>query len=311
MTSTSDLASPAARASERSDRIPDIIGEIKDRYASLRPAEQSVADAVLADVQEAVRASNGEIADRAGVSQPTVTRFCRSIGCAGVRDFKLQLAQSLAVGETFLAIDTPETPAGELPPFWHSVLGEARGAIREVERQVNPDDVLAAAEMLAGAGRVATFGVGGSSSTLAIEAQVRLFRYGLAVDCSLEPYMARMTAATLRPGNVLLAFSATGRTPEVVEAIEIANHYGAGTIAITRPGSPVADAASVALTVAVGEYPDALTPTASRFAFLAILDVISAATGYRLGPRARESLRRIKFNILPTRPGSGLEPLGD
>ena len=97
MTSTSDLASPAARASERPDRIPDIIGEIKDRYASLRPAEQSVADAVLADVQEAVRASNGEIADRAGVSQPTVTRFCRSIGCAGVRDFKLQLAQSLAV----------------------------------------------------------------------------------------------------------------------------------------------------------------------------------------------------------------------
>ena len=99
--------------------------------------------------------------------------------------------------------------------------------------------------------------------------------------------------------------------PEVVEAIEIANHYGAGTIAITRPGSPVADAASVALTVEVGEYPDALTPTASRFAFLAILDVIAAATGYRLGPKARESLRRIKFNILPTRPGSGLEPLGD
>ena len=31
---------------------------------------------------------------------------------------------------------------------------------------MNPDDVLAAAEMLAGAGRVATFGVGGSSTSI-------------------------------------------------------------------------------------------------------------------------------------------------
>jgi hypothetical protein len=73
--------------------VPDIIARIKDGYPDLRPAEQSVADAVLSDVQGAVDASNAEIATRAGVSQPTVTRFCRAIGCEGVRDFKLQLAR--------------------------------------------------------------------------------------------------------------------------------------------------------------------------------------------------------------------------
>ncbi len=301
----------ADNSEDRRDRLPDIIGRIKDSYADLRPAEQSVADAVLADVREAVRASNAEIALRAGVSQPTVTRFCRSIGCEGVRDFKLQLAQSLAVGETFLTSETLETPPGELPPFWLSVLGEARAAIREVERQVSPEDVLNAAEVLAGAERVATFGVGGSSASLALEAQVRLFRYGLAVEVCREPYMARMTAATLKPQDVFLAISATGRTPEVVEAVETANRYGVQTIAITRPGSPLAVAASIALTVRIGEYPDALTPSASRFAFLAILDVIAAGAGYQLGPRARENLRRIKFNIIHARPGEGLEPLGD
>ncbi len=292
-------------------RLPDIIGVIKDRYSELRPAEQSVADAVLSDVREAVRASNADIAQRAGVSAPTVTRFCRAIGCEGVRDFKLQLAQSLAVGEAFLTPAQPEIPVGELPPFWTSVLGEARAALVEVERQVSPDDVMAAAEVLAAAGRIATFGVGGSSASLALEAQVRLFRYGLAVDACREPYIARMTAATLRPGDAFLAISATGRTPEVVDAVEIANRYGARTIAITRPGSPLAEAASIALTVRIGEYPDALTPTASRFAFLAILDVTAAATGYRLGPKARENLRRIKFNIMHARPSDTLEPLGD
>lgn len=292
-------------------RRPDIIGVIKDRYSALRPAEQAVADAILSDVKEAVRASNGEIAARAGVSQPTVTRFCRAIGCEGVRDFKLQLAQSLAVGETFLALPVTDLPAGVLPPFWTSVLGEAQMALREVERQVSPADVLAAAEVLATATRIETFGVGGSSATLALEAQVRLFRYGLAVNACQEPYVARMTAATLKPGDVFLAISGTGQTPEVVDAVETANRYGARTIAITRPDSALASVAAIALTVRVEEYPEALTPTASRFAFLAILDVVAAATGYRLGPKARETLRRIKFNIIGARPSDGLEPLGD
>jgi DNA-binding MurR/RpiR family transcriptional regulator len=48
---------------------------------------------------------------------------------------------------------------------------------------------------------------------LADEAQVRLFRYGVPVTACREPYIARMTAATLKPGDVFLALSATGRTP--------------------------------------------------------------------------------------------------
>ena len=78
--------------------IPDILAIIKDSYSELRPAERRVADVVLADVTFAVDASNGEIAKRSETSEPTVTRFCRAIGCEGVRDFKLKLAQSTVVG---------------------------------------------------------------------------------------------------------------------------------------------------------------------------------------------------------------------
>ncbi|TIW12636.1 MAG: MurR/RpiR family transcriptional regulator, partial [Mesorhizobium sp.] len=69
-------------------RIPDIISLVKDSYGELRPAERRVADVVLDDVRFAVDASNAVLAQRAQVSEPTVTRFCRAIGCEGVRDFK-------------------------------------------------------------------------------------------------------------------------------------------------------------------------------------------------------------------------------
>ncbi len=51
--------------------------------------------------------------------------------------------------------------------------------------------------------------------------------------------------------------------------------------------------------------------SASRFAFLAIIDLVSVAVGYRLGASALETLRRVKYNVLSHRKGTELEPLGD
>ncbi len=291
--------------------IPDILAIIKDSYAELRPAERQVADVVLADVTFAVDASNAEIARRAEVSEPTVTRFCRSIGCDGVRDFKLKLAQSVVVGRLYLAQDNADTPFGEGSPLWGAVFAEARNAIAVVERSVDPAAVIKAAELVAGAHQVLVFGLGGSSTALAQETQNRLFRYGVVVQAHADPYVLKMTAATLRPNDIVIAISGTGRTREVIEVVELARHYRAKTICITAPNSELAALGDVTLAVEVPEYPDALKPTASRYAFLVIIDLLSSAVGYRLDAGARETLRRIKYTVLNHRKGKVLEPLGD
>ena len=310
------MAEPSRQGTESrptGTTVPDIIGQIHDRYAQLRPAEQAVADFVLADVQAAVYAANSDIAARAGVSAPTVTRFCRAIGCRGVRDFKLQLARSLVVGEIYLDAANATAvaaPAGAVQPSYiRSILAEARRAIDEVERQLDPAVLEQAAEILAAARRIVVIGVGGSSAALAHEAHNRLFRYGLTVTPTGDVYLARMIAASLHEGDAVIAISATGRTREVVEVLTLAQHYRARTIAITVPGSALAAAAEVALAVRIPEYPD--TPSASRIGFVKLLDLLAAATGYRIGAPARETLRRIKYNVLAHGDGSVLEPLGD
>lgn len=98
-------------------------------------------------------ASNGEIATRASVRQPTVMRFCRSVGCEGVRDFRLQLARTLAVGEAFLVQSAPQSGPGGTPPHGTSILSKAHGALHEVERQLSAVQVFAAADALAEAAR--------------------------------------------------------------------------------------------------------------------------------------------------------------
>ena len=300
-----------AGAEAYSKPIPDILSIIKDTYADLRPAERRVADVVLSDVSFAVDASNAEIARRAEASEPTVTRFCRAIGCDGVRDFKLKLAQSVVVGRLYL------TPAGEAPattdgsPLWSTVFGEARNAIAAVERSVDPAEIVKAAEMVASAHQVLVFGLGGSSTWLAHETQNRLFRYGVVAQAHSDPYILKMIAATLKPDDIVIAISGTGRTREVIEIVEVARHYRARAIGITAPDSDLAAICDAKLTVEVPEYPDTMKPTASRYAFLVIVDLLSSAVGHQLEPEARETLRRIKYTVLSHRKGKVLEPLGD
>jgi DNA-binding MurR/RpiR family transcriptional regulator len=291
--------------------IPDILSQIKDSYTELRPAERRVADVVLADVAFSVDASNAEIARRADVSEPTVTRFCRAIGCEGVRDFKLKLAQSVVVGRMYLTAGQPPVPSENGSPLWNTVFGEARNALNAVERQVDPAEVVKAADLIASAHQVAVFGLGGSSAALAQETQYRLFRYGVVVSAHSDPYIMRMTASTLKPNDLVIAISATGRTSEVIEAVALARHYRAKTICITAPDTDLTKVCDVRLTVDIPEFPDTMKPTASRFAFLAIIDLVSVAAGYKLGASALETLRRVKYNVLSHRKGKELEPLGD
>ena len=74
---------------------------------------------------------------------------------------------------------------------------------------------------------------------------------------------------------------AAPETPEIedfvppVGAIEIARSYGATTVALTRPKTPLAAAAEVVIPIVIPEDANALMPTASRYAHMAVIDTVA------------------------------------
>ena len=190
---------------------------------------------VLADVTFSVDASNAEIARRADVSEPTVTRFCRAIGCDGVRDFKLKLAQSVVVGRLYLAPAPPPEPSEDGSPLWNVVFGEARNALNAGRTQHRSRRTSSrAAELVASAHQVLVFGLGGSSTALAQETQNRLFRYGVVVSAHSDPYVMKMTASTLKPNDLVIAISAPAAPARWSRRWQLAKHYRAKAIAHHR-----------------------------------------------------------------------------
>jgi len=161
--------------------------------------EKRLAEFVLSDVNYATNASITEIAARAGVSPPTVTRFCRRLGCASFSDFKVQLARSTYVGLRYLKPESVTSTASEVA---EDIVTKAQNALFEMHRGLNLSAVESAVRLLSNAGMIHAFGSGGNSSMIVNELQNRLFRLGLRVAASNDHGMNLMLAAAAGPATV-------------------------------------------------------------------------------------------------------------
>src|ERR1700681_3986603 len=111
---------------------------MRKRAAALSQGQQQVAATMLADPDFAVRANVDALARRAKVSPPTIVRFCRALGFAGLREFKLHLAQSLAVGTSTL--HRAVVPGDNMQTVTHKVLQGAASALANLEQHISPEE---------------------------------------------------------------------------------------------------------------------------------------------------------------------------
>lgn len=288
----------AGRRSRRkeSDEPPiDLVSRIERVEAVLSPAERQVAAAVQQDYEAATRLTIAELAERAGVSQPSVTRFCRSVGCASFGDFKIRLATTLTVAAAYLKSD--RVFSDDIGQLAQSVMMRAANAVRAALDQLDTAALGKAIETLAASRRIDLYGQGGGSAAMVEDAKLRLFRLGIPVAAYVDGHQQRMSAATLQPGDAVLAISNSGRSRTVVEAVQIAASFGATTIVLTRPGTPLAKAAAVVIPMVIAEDDNVLVPTPSRYAHMAVIDTLATGIAERLGARGREALRRVRYTV--------------
>ena len=99
----------------------DLISRLRDLDGKLNAREQRVATYVLENFGSVVEATLGEVAAAAEVSEPTVIRFCRTLGCEGFKDFKLRLAQNVAV--SLQSLENSNVEARGASPTLDRVLG--------------------------------------------------------------------------------------------------------------------------------------------------------------------------------------------
>jgi len=279
-----------------------MLDRVRAALPSLPPAEKRVAASLLLDARNFATRPVAELAARAGVSKPTVVRFCRSMGYDGLTAFKLRLAGSVNEGVRFVhrAIDEHDK-SGDIVV---KVIDNAVAALLKYRNDAAGHAFERAIGMLAEAGshgrRIEFYGVG-NSGIVAHDAQHKFFRLGVnAIACS-DGHVQIMSATMLRKDDCIVLISNSGRSRDLLEAVAIVRRKGASLVAITASGSPLARLTqggnAVLLAVDHPEDFDRYTPMVSRLLHLTVIDILATGVALRLGPGLRPMLQEIKKNL--------------
>lgn len=267
---------------------------ISNELQAMRKSERKVGQFVLAQPDEVIRMRIVDLAQQAEVSEPTVVRFCRAVGCDGFQDFKLALAQQLASSPSIGQIAV--TDSDSTAEYSFKVFDSTVDSLLKVRDNLDLDMLDRAVQALCAAKRVEFYGFG-ASAAVAFDAQHRFFRLQLATAAYSDPHLQNMSATSLSPDDVVVAFSQSGRTKALLDSIALVKARGAKVIALAPSQSPVADAATIPITIDVEEDIQIYTPLSSRIAHLAVIDVLAIGVAQQKGPQLEEHLQQLQKNL--------------
>ena len=267
---------------------------ISNELQAMRKSERKVGQFVLAQPDEVIRMRIVDLAEQAEVSEPTVVRFCRAVGCNGFQDFKLALAQQLASSPSIGQIAV--TDSDSIAEYSFKVFDSTVDSLLKVRDNLDLEMLDHAVQALCAAKRVEFYGFG-ASAAVAFDAQHRFFRLQLATAAYSDPHLQNMSATSLSPDDVVVAFSQSGRTKALLDSIALVKARGAKVIALAPSQSPVADAATIPITIDVKEDIQIYTPLSSRIAHLAVIDVLAIGVAQQKGPQLEEHLQQLQKNL--------------
>ena len=286
----------------------------------LSRSERRVASFLLKSPQDLLAASVKDLALMLSVSEPTIIRFCRTIGCDGYRDLKIRLTQDLAVRQARMDAVPKPKPKGRRPAAHDvsdqnsagAVYNKAVEALSNAQAVLDHDQVLTAARLIVRARRVTMYGIGGSSALLALEMHNRLFRLNFACVAYTDSYVQRMSAALLGADDTVFFVSSTGRPRSLTDSAELARHYGASTVGITPRGSPLGRELDVCLDLELSQAGvSQFQPNPMRYAQLYLIDCLAIAIAEIMGEAAAQALDRGRASVAALHGIAPQQPIGD
>lgn len=271
-----------------------MLERIKNTLDNLSKSERRVGELVLAQPNLVANAPIAQIAAMANVSQPTVIRFCRTLNCSGLQDFKLRLTRSLVSGVPYVhSLVHPTDSAHDLAK---KLFDNNISNLLRTRNELDTDVLEKAISVLAAAKRIEFYGQG-TSGIIAMDAQHKFFRLGVPTNAYSDGHMHSMSASMLKPGDAVIAISNSGRTIDLIRSAEIARESGADVIGITHSKSPLAKRCTLTLFADTMEDPDLYTPMITRIVHLVIIDVLAVGVALRRGPELLDRLGKMKQNL--------------
>lgn len=242
----------------------DIIAVIQKQYLGFSNKEKIIADYVLKEGKQLENINISVLAKRIGVSDGTITRFCKKIGCSTFTDFKIRLG----------ALQTEQQKNEDSDPLTH-VYDFYKQVIERTNKMMNRKELEHIANEIQKARFIYSYGIG-STGLSANEFMLRLMRMGFQGQSITDSHSMIINSSVVSQEDLVIAFSASGETSEVVNAAAIARKNGCRVLCITSfSDSSLAQNADYSFTVPNSVLVDREQFFNSQFPFMYVIDLLT------------------------------------
>ncbi|SQC93192.1 Uncharacterized HTH-type transcriptional regulator ybbH [Cedecea neteri] len=225
------------------DTEGDIISRIRQRLAEFSQQEARVAQAILHDPGFASSATIDQLAQAAGVSPATITRFARAAGCDDIRDLRMKLAQA-----------NTAIPGSELPACWQLRLSAIQQSLTQQLETLPEAHVSRAVSLLKRARAIHIFSAGAADTPFASLLQYRLLTQGQPASVCYDPALMSFTASMLNHDQAMIVFASSAPDSALLATVQQARRQGAGIIMVMKDSASAVHAGDVWLPPGEGHY---------------------------------------------------------
>ncbi|TYB61403.1 MurR/RpiR family transcriptional regulator [Nonomuraea sp. PA05] len=271
------------------------LARVETELPGLPEALRRVGEVILGDPAEAARSTIIALAERAGSSPATVTRFCRAFGFSGYAELRVALATETgraAQAGWGAGVGHEIGPDDPLDAAIEVMAAADTRLIQDTAAGLDLAVLTQVADAIVAAPRVLLVGVS-TSGIVANMLEGWLRRIGIPGWSAGDAHVALSEAALMKAGDVAIGISHRGRTREVMETLAEASSHGALTVAVTSfARSPLAELADLVLTTASRETTFRLGGLAAVHSQLFVLDAVYVAVAQLTYERTNEAFER-------------------
>lgn len=253
---------------------------ISEKYNTMSNSGKKIAEFFLQSESDVQTLTISELADICGVSMPTITRFVHSLGFKNFMEFRVEMS----ISKSQLAADhgtesdshskAPLDTDGDIPLKCKKICSVCVSALHQTRAKIDSAAFRQAAEMLWRAKSVYCFGQGNSSS-VAMDAWSRFVpvttKFHWVADAHQQAYISTLLAED----EVILYYSFSGSTRELIESAKLAKRSPGKLILVTHfPNSEGAQLASLVLICGANESPKNQGSIAARVGQILITEIL-------------------------------------
>lgn len=206
---------------------------IKKKYTGFSVVNKKIADYFLSHPQGVIQQTSSEIASAVGVSPASIVRFVKKIGFKGLDEVRVLLATQQALKGDQKEIDPIIAVDDTLLDMSEKIKVLIKDTADDTFLDINFDILQIAIEKIRKARTVYLFGIG-ASSLPAYDLFHKLNRSGKQSSFVFDPHIGIEMLSYATAEDVVIAFSYSGDTKEILLACEYGKHQGANVIIVTR-----------------------------------------------------------------------------